>query len=886
MRQLTLLLAAIFSILQVCAQSPNSAQIKGRIYDKETLEWLPLATIVCSDPLDSSKKTIRLTNNDGRFLIDSLPIKDYVLQVSFIGYNPIKLPVLHTNSSEIINLGNIGIQRKNLFLSQVEIKSTRSPISLRKDTIELTAEYFKPKQNDYIEDLFKKLPGIQIDNNGTIRFNGVIIKDIMVNGKPLFMGEDSKIISQNILANIIDKVQIIENKDVQKKQVGINNGISNKVINITTKKNIEDIINGQVTAAVGTSQTYGSKLNLNQFKEGQQLVAIASIDNINGLLDGVIASNNGIEKKWKSGLNYSKKLNNKLQFNSSYIIQQSKLITQQKSTRKTFLNDTSNLYNQKSNNNVKGSIHRINVQLEYQIDSLLKISTTNQFLTSTDNKSSGNEYESLDLDLNIINNGKVSQNKNDNGNSISSNITIEKKFKKTGRSLNVLAGYLRGGSNGFEKNKSDNYFYRTNGDLVSDSINTRGIYSGQNTNLFFYIDYNEPISKFGLITFSYGEDHINQPFDRKTYSFNSLTNNYDILNGSLSTSFKYSNLQRYAKSSWNNAIGKFDYTISIAEIFSAMNNIDKHLNEKKQIKSAGILPSVRLKLDLTTNNTLHLVYFRNMNFPGLNELLPLLDNSNPLYIRKGNSELKPSKTENIELAFNSLNPTSLRFISIIFNGSLTSNQIINSQWIDTLGRQIIQPINLSASSKIGLSLYGYFPLKNVTSNIKINTNSMYSKDLNHLNGTTGNYKTLSINQLLSYSYNYKTVFDLTLATNINYIRTQYSSAISDRNKNIRYTFILESNITLPANFTINSMISHEHSVGIAKSYNTNNTLINISISKSLLQRKQGLIKFQVFDLLNQNVKINQVTGENYVENYQTNQLRRTFLLKFSYIIGK
>ena len=365
---LTLLFIALFT-LQSLAQSHPILQIKGSIYDQETNIGLPGASITCLYAKDSSRVALGFTDKNGHFIFDSLPAQNFILYITYMGYQPLMHNVKTQTKSGDIDVGIILIKRTGLTLSQVEIFQTKPPVRITKDTIEFNASHFKTKDNASVEDLFKKIPGIQVDLDGTIRMNGEVVKSVMVNGQLLFGDGDPKTISRNLQSDLIDKIQLF-NKN---KENSLNNAETDKIINITIKKNKQNLISGEIGGVIGTSDRFATKVNLSRFKEHQQVLLIGNGNNTNGIPDNNYIGNSGLTRTWNIGGSYMEDLSKKTTINASYSMDDKYNLEQQNSLKQTFIADSILFNNQDSKTSNHTINHRTSIQLEYKLDSLQKI---------------------------------------------------------------------------------------------------------------------------------------------------------------------------------------------------------------------------------------------------------------------------------------------------------------------------------------------------------------------------------------------------------------------------------------------------------------------------------------------------------------------------------
>jgi hypothetical protein len=882
MKQLLILLLFILFTLKALTQSLPKMQIKGSIHDKETNIGLRDASITCLHTKDSSRVAMTFTDKYGNFIFDSLPQKDFILYINYMGYQPLIYDAKKNSENANIDLGIIQIKRIGLTLAEIEIIETKPPVKIRKDTIEFNANHFKTKSNALVEDLFRLIPGIQVSDDGTIRVNGEIVKSVMINGHILFSNGDPKTISKNLQADLIDKIQLFADADPK----NLKGKGADKIINITIKKNKQNLISGELGAAAGTLDKFAAKANLSRFRENQQILLFGNGDNINGLTDARSAGGSGFKKTWNIGASYIDEVSKKITISTSYVMQDKYSLDQKTSLKKSITNDSILFHNQEAINSLDGIDHGIPLQIEYKIDSLQKITLFGQVTISNSRDYFSNTYESNVGNIRLINNGIISNHSKSQSSGIFGGLTYEKKFSKKGRFLSIWINYSRSRSTESKFNESRNSYFLVNGKSESDTINQNINTNTLNRQEFLLVNYTEPITKRGFLTFSFGEDRKSELSDKLTYSYNPINGLYDKYIDTLSNKFKNIPIQHTTKLSWLYQGSNFNYTISLSSLFFNLSNKDISSENALFIRSTSLIPAIDLNFSLGDYRRLQMYYTKEVQIPDLTQLQPIPDISDPLVVKVGNPELKSMSAHNLVLRYNSYNTNTLRTFSVSINGKLMQNQIINDSRIDSLGRKEIQPFNHSGAYTINFDLIGAFPLKKRTNSININTQSILEKSLNYINGIENINNNLSITQTISYNSGSIKLFDYGISGNVNYNKLRYTNASITSTSYLNIGATSSCNLNLPFGLTISTFLSYRYSSGLTEGYNNNIWILNASISQTLFHHKQGLITIQGIDLLKQNKSIARNIQVDYIEDVKTNTLDRFFLIRFSYFLGK
>ncbi|MCA6487271.1 MAG: carboxypeptidase-like regulatory domain-containing protein, partial [Chitinophagaceae bacterium] len=234
MRILTLLILAAAYSLPGAAQTVGT--VRGKLIDSVNKQSLKDATIAILDARDSTLEVFGLAAADGSFSITNISFGAMILQVKFAGYEPWERKLTFSKENATVNIGNIYLKIAAGTLGDVTV--TASPVQMKKDTVEFTAGAFKTKPNAVAEDLLKKIPGMEVDKDGTIKSQGEVVQRVLVNGKRFF-GDDPKMATRNLPPDVIDKIQVFDDQSDQAKFTGFDDGNRVKTINITTKKNMK-----------------------------------------------------------------------------------------------------------------------------------------------------------------------------------------------------------------------------------------------------------------------------------------------------------------------------------------------------------------------------------------------------------------------------------------------------------------------------------------------------------------------------------------------------------------------------------------------------------------------------------------------------------------------
>lgn len=883
MKKVLLMFITILLTIQVRSQTNGKVQVLGRVYDSNSSSVLSGASIACLKAQDSTKVRSTFTDKAGYFVIDSLHPGNYFLTVRYLGYRESSHLINTSGVTNSINLGIIELQRVGLDLAPIEIKEGRNQVKIKRDTIEYNASNFKTRPNATVEDLLKKLPGVEVGDDGSITINGEITKQILIDGR-LFFIDDPMLVSRYILSEMVDKVQLINRKKDQFQSKDINGKRTEKIINITIRDDRRNEITGQVSTSYGVNSKFASKISLGRFNRKQQIGIFITGDNVNGLQDGKISTNDGFIESWKGGGNYSEDLGKKVTIYSSYLIDKSRKEYQKKSTQQNLLLD-SNYYEVWDQSTYYSTNQIANVKLDYRIDSFQTLSFTNLFNYQNGSNIQNDSFKMADKGTKVLNSGLVKRSNDASIYNLLTTVLFAKKFKKDGRLLNMGLVYGSYGLKSVDHNISMSEYNQYNRESRSDTINQKRSTLNENEFLQFSFAYTEPIIKTHLLTFTYILSHTNSPSNLPVYDYNANTRDYDVKNDSLSNRFSSKLLYHYLGLGISTSKKKYDYNVSLFANIVNMRNDNLSKVGSVSLRKVIVVPNISFNYYFDQRRQLGVSYVITVEMPDVSQLQPVVDNSNPLYIQLGNQSLNPMRIHAASISYISINAKSLRNLSIILGGEYVTGKIINGTSIDTLGRQINQPINRDGAYAVKIGIDNGYPLGK-RSTIKLSTVLGLNRDVNYLNGKGGFCYNRSAMQAVSFRSSYNEIFDITTSTNVSYNSLKYTNNENGDSKFLTYKVSFDWNINIPLGIVVGGNIKYILSTGRIAGYNPNALVLNAYVSKSLLNTKQLVVKIQGFDLTNSNTNYNRSISDSYITDTYSIGLQRLFLLNLTYYIKK
>ena len=805
-------------------------------------------------------------------------------------------------------------------LDEVTVNQEKPPVIFRNDTIEFNAGSFRTKPNSVVEDLLKKLPGVQVDKDGKIKANGEVVKKILVDGKEFF-ASDPKLASKNLPADAIEKVQVFDKKSDQSQFTGFDDGSSGKTINLTLKPDKKNGLFGRASAGAGNKDRYQGNFNLNSFKGERQLSVLGMANNTNkqgfsfsdlfnfaggmaaggrggGMMEpgngdlpiqGLNNSNQAITTTWAGGLNFNDSWNKSLVVNGSYFYSRIEDAIDQKTNRQYQLPGNSFTRLQDAITGKKNESHRVNLGADYSIDSMnsIKLLTTANIQNS--NLSSKSLYNYISAKGYTLNTGYADSRNNSDGYNWNTNLLWRHKFHTKGRtfSANFKIGLNNAETNG--RLRSENSFFNPDGTKdFTDTLDQLSNQDNEGINYGVTLSYTEPLSKRSLLEANYNFNLNSIASGKTTFDIDKGTGKYNLLNQMLSSDFNNQYAYHRFGLSWRYQQKSLNFSVGSSVQQGTLKSQFHFLASNSMINRSftNLLPNARLQYNINKFKNFRFSYNSFTREPNATQLNPIVDNTDPLNIRIGNADLQQEYNHRLQFNYMSFDPFRRTSFFSMISLIVKKNSIVNNDQVNSQGVRISNPVNASGVYNLNGTLSWGVPLKVIKSTVNLNTDFAQARTVNFIN-RSGNYvSNLNVTEQLDINFLHKESVDITLGTNISYNSVRYFLTSQQNTIYWNQEYSLDANIYLQKGFSIASEFTFSCNTGYAYGFNTNVALWNAGIAKQLFRNKKAELKLQVFDILNQNVGISRSTSENYIEDVYSKVLNRYFLVSFTYNISR
>ncbi|GAB3895272.1 TonB-dependent receptor [Larkinella knui] len=925
MKKLLLLLLLTVCYHVTFAQQSGRIAIRGSIIDTSKA-ILPGATVMLLTPKDSALVNYGRTNDKGIFEFRNVKRAPYILKVSYVGFLPLQVEV-NPDNGEVVDLGTLAIKPIQKELLEIVVKTARAPLSIRGDTIEYNAASFKVPPGSTVEELLRKLPGMQVDQDGNIKAQGENVTKMTVDGKTFF-GSDPKLATKNLPAEAISKVQVFNDKTEASKTTGIDDGKREKTVNLELKESHRKGGFGKVTAGIGTKDRYQLRGNYNRFNTKEQMSVIGFANNINqtGLSfddyqdfrgsqsfnwndqgdfgfngGGYIvfgddngigvpisggSSNRGFSKNYAGGGNYNYDTKN-TKLSSNYFFNQTGQTFDTDLTKQTSLLNGAFRTEEKSFRNTLGNNHRASARFEQNLDSLNTLVVVGNFRANNGNERLGSTQNFFQEDGKGPPSSQTTLNNQNKytGIQLATTAIYRHKFHKKGRNFAASLSYNINDTDGSGNQQSNSRYFTdtTAGGTSQIRLNQDNVTNSLRTELKSSLDYIEPLSKTmsweTFYNFSLRTDKVDRDvFDRTDQGMVrnvSLSRYYtnDFTYNRIGTSVRYNNkgltLSGGLAGMWFHQAGKFaadqtgsPFTSVGRNFFSFVPNATAYYNMK--------------------NKRVNLNYNVDVRQPSTSDLQPVIDNSNPRFIREGNPDLLPQLTHRLSGGFGVFDPGS--FVNVYFNLNYgyNINQIVYNQTINSLLVTTTRPVNIDGGTNVGSYFNFGFPLKKTKATLNMYTSINLGKNPTFINNVPNNTTNNNYNAGVSLDLTPSEKFTLYPNFNWNFTDTRYSVNTAQNLKIYNYRYGADMNIQMPAGIFFNARMNYQIYKNPRFGFTQQLPILNLSFYKLFLKDKKAEVRVTAYDIFNKNQGITQSSYQNIVQTEQVQTLAQYFMLSFSY----
>ena len=888
----------------------NTVALSGSLIDSEG-EPLIEATVKLLSARDSQFVKGTTTNFDGVFKMAQIKPGRYILTASYIGYEPLDT-TLRLGRTANVKLKPILMRSSSIMLKEAVVHGVKTPIKVMEDTVEYNADSYHTQPNAVVEDLLKRLPGVEVGTDGAITANGKTVSKILIDGKEFF-SDDPQVASKNLPANMIEKLQVVDRKSDMARLTGVDDGEDETVINLTFKRGMNQGWFGTAETGYGTDDRYMASFNVNRFWNGNQVTLLGNFNNTNqlGFTDSNgnrfrrFGGNNGITESRALGLNFNVGKEDIIRIGGDVMWSNTdrKSITRQE--REYLFSDYStfakiNKYSRDRGNNFRGDFRVL-----WKPDSFNTLEVRPNFSLNFNKSRSTENTDYFNRHHEHASHNATGSNSDGDSYEFGGRIIYSHSFKNhRGRSFSLSSNYRY--SNVIENESSFSDFIRLLEDDPDnemdipdklDQYNDNKTWSNQIMGQFTWTEPLGDVSNGNYLTFSYRANYRWNNADKLVYN---LPDDYDLgiyppvtigPGGSyipVEPDPKYSN--RYRNNYFNQQIragyrkvtknANLEVGLALVPQMSKsifLDNADKNIDRWVW----NYAPFLRYRYKFSKQSSIQVNYRGQSSQPSMTQLQPVLDISNPTNQIQGNPNLDPSFNHNLMVRYQNFSMESQRSVMLMANIQMTQNAIISATQMYENGSRLTRYINVNGVWNGRLMNMFSMPFRNKKWSFSNHIFTNASRTIGYNNNQKNTSLTFMVSENPGITFRPDN-FELELRPRYS-LQTTHNTVQVQGNQTVHsYGGRFDGSSYTSWGLTLQTDINYSATSGYAAGYNTRTWLWNATLSQQFLKSKSLTLAVKVFDLLNQRSNIRRTVTANYIDDIEYNSLTRYFMVTLSY----
>ena len=894
----------------IISQTSNYS-ISGVVIDNTSQEKIEFASIRLLTLKDSTYVSGASTDINGVFTV-AAKRGEYLLNISYLGFSDYYKKI---DVSKNLHLGDIIMSENDAVLDELVVEAKAVEVMVKGDTIEYNADSYKVQESSVVEDLLKKMPGVEIDAEGTIKVNGQEVKKILVDGKEFF-SDDPKVASKNLPAQMVEKLQVLDRMSDMAQMTGFDDGNEETVINLTIKKGMKEGAFGNALAGYGSEDRYEANTMLNYMRDNTQVSALGGINNTNNAGMSDLASsmfsgggggprglrfgnNNGVTKAITGGFNFATEYSDKMKWGGDvrYGNNDNLSISKSNEIDSSPLNPNTQVSNAQGQN--KTQSFATNLRFEWTPDLNTKIIFSPRVQYNTNDRISSEEstteYGSTAVLKNRSNTSIQNYNSNGSGYRLNGNLDISHKLSEAGRviSLGLRGGYSKSDSEGLDYTRIE-YLDPAKADSIIDLEFSQ---DDKSYNWRVFASYVEPLGRNNFLELSYNISNNNSETDKQSYTdwnnpalieIDTTNTRYvknDFINQNVSLKFRAQRLRENGHT--------YNYTIGVGlEPSSSQTDLREPYKEAIIMPRKNYLsfaPIGQFNYMWDRRNNIRIDYSGTTNEPTTTQLYDGVYSRNGLNTTSGNPNLKPSFTNRMRVRYRNFNPEQASFMSFMMNFSHVSNDIVSTRNSNKNGGRDNSYANVSGNMSGDMRFMFNKPLRNRNWSVNSRSSVSYRIGNSIVDQIQNKAKTLGLGQNAGVRFmttEIKSPFindvDFSLRGNINYNDQKNSVNTHSNTHSLEYGGAFQFMVSLPYDFSIESDINYSTNSGYSDGFQQKEWLWNASIAKQVFKNKAGTIRFKIYDILKERSNFSRTYGEALIRDVETNAIPSYFMVHFVY----
>ena len=895
----------LLSLISLTAFSQSNYEVSGTVRDSSGL-----SVIAATVKLRSAKDSLfTRTNADGAFSFKGVKSGQFTLSITSLGFQSALRKYMYNEGEGNLALGVINLKNSSKQLNEVVISGTPT-VTVKEDTLEFRAADYKLKDDAQVEDLLRKLPGVEVDKDGNVKAQGKAVTRVRVNGKDFF-GGDVKTATQQLPANLIDKVQLIDDYGDQANFTGVKEGDPEKILNIQIRPDKNNGYFTQGRIGQGNEGRYQGNISANMFNKTQQISVQGNLNNTNTSLfnfngggggarvqlggggggggariqiggGGGNAGGDGLTRVASVGLNYRDEWSKKLTSygNYSYANRNNEVL---RTTQQQNINTSGFLLNnQNSTSNTSSINHRFNWNLEYKIDSVNYLKVTPYFNLGQNNGTSANTFAFLQDGTSLIssgNNGGISSSETPN---FGADALFNHRFGKRGRTASVTLSLSK--NNTTQENDAIN---QTTPVGVPIAVYQRQVVSNNNTNTTTRsgISYIEPLSRTESLEFNWNFSLADYQNGRTTLGTNTPGGVLAIV-ASQSNDYTYSFMTNRLGMNYRVTQKKYNYSLGLGVQPSLLSGTSVSNQTSYRRTALNIIPVLRYSYNFSKTKEFNASYNGRNNEPSFNQLQPVTDVSNPQFPVVGNPNLKAEFSHNINIRYNNFNFEKGDVWFTNFSVNLTENKIVSNSAFLPGNKIETRYLNTNGFYSVNGFYTWSKPFAERKYTLSINGFANYSNNINFVDDQKNIGKNLIISQGASFQLNPAQWIELNPGLNYTANKNTYSISAQQNTKVSTWNLTFNGKAYIRKTWILGADFTKALNKGYTSGFAVNPFIMNTYLEKQFLKNKAASLRFQIFDVYNENTSISRSVTANSINDTRSNRLARYAMLTFSLKLQK
>ncbi|PZP48937.1 MAG: TonB-dependent receptor, partial [Pseudopedobacter saltans] len=870
-------------------------KVKGHLQDSIS-GGMSNAVVAALRAKDSIMVKFTRSDKDGNFNLNLKDSGKYVFLITYPNYGDLVLEQVIDQPTH--DFGNENMITKAKLLEGVIVKQTVAAVRMRGDTTEFVADSFRVQPNATVEDLLKKFPGIQVDKNGNIKAQGQTVKKVLVDGEEFF-GDDPTLVTKNLRADMVDKVQLYDKGSEQAAFTGIDDGQKEKTLNIKLKEDKKKGLFGKLVAGGGTKGFHESSAMVNKFQKKEKIAAFGIVSNTGkiGLNwqendqfspssmttmlgdDGNVQSftimgnddswsgqydGRGIPLGQTAGLHYNNKWNDSKQsLNANYKMAQLFVNGNTFSTTQMNLPSTVQYSTSKSDFKNRSMRNKLDGAFDMDIDSTLSASVR----SSGQLKHTETNEHYLDTTFRsnyaLLNSSDRTLKNNSDNNTFSASVLLRKKFKKKGRTLSVLfmedLSNINSSGSLYSRNKTyDSATQQVTKDTITDQLKLNTI---RNNNLNLRFVYTEPLSKVSSLFFNYGLI-INNSHSNKRSLNKGDDGDYTKLDSTYSNEYQYDQTTHKAGLGYNFSQKKIKFNVGANIMVIHYNQKNEYTGVERGRSFINWNPNARFTYSFTQQRNFRFYYSGNTYQPSIDQMQPLPNNNDNFNVYIGNANLKPSFSNSFTLSYGDYKVLTSSGFNVWINGGNTQNQITTNVMTDSTGKNTYQYVNVNGNGRLNVYTDIYFKSKKWDLNYGLSPEISWNRNVNFSNSDRNVSNAYSYNLGLYLSKYKDSAYEVSLNVTPNY-NVNKASLQPELNNNF-WGLNASPSVTffVPKKFELHADLDYMYQDKTPTFSRISRALVNAYIGRKFLPGDKLMIKISGFDLFNKNIGQNRQMNNN------------------------